>query len=456
MMNRNEIIELFPDLFWSFDFDKYQKLSYMNESYNLDDRADLVDLIEKSTEQEDYAITKIANNILCVLEITDNQKEYLHTPVIMHMELSSFCNCECIMCAHSYEKNDRAKYLSSQTMSELEEYFPACRIVIINGYGEPFIHPEIRDIILTYEKYGIKLFTTTNLQVLPEDILPSINKVFQRINISCDGANSNTYESIRKNASYRKFVENGKILKKNCPDVQLFLSVVAMRQNILEIVEIVQLACELGFEEVRFGRLGVNDFIGNEKDDLINYPNLSSYMFDEAVKEGNKTGIRVVTPLIMRNNDIDMELVEKEKKLVRCQPFYREKAYWDKLREDFRKLYEMSVFEPHEYSLKESIACEGICHWIAFGMYINVSGNVRPCSEIPYNRYQEKTKQKINYNYEELVRFREVFMKGKVPEACLDCAFIMSDEIGCLKVRIDEYKKFFEERKKRWDMKNIR
>ena len=58
------------------------------------------------------------------------------------------------------------------------------------------------------------------------------------------------YESIRRGASFAKFIKNLTILRENCPDVQLFMSVVAMRQNIEEAVSLVRMAKELGFEEM--------------------------------------------------------------------------------------------------------------------------------------------------------------------------------------------------------------
>ena len=96
-------------------------------------------------------------------------------------------------------------------------------------------------------------------------------------------------DRIRRGASFDTFVKNVKILRGQCPDVQLFMSVVAMRQNIGEAVELVRLAKELGFEEIRFGRLGSNLFLGNEKDELIYYPNYASAMLEKAKWEGEKT-----------------------------------------------------------------------------------------------------------------------------------------------------------------------
>ena len=448
MLNRNSLVERYSDLFWDIDLYGDCNLSYENNVYNLSVNSDLLMLIEISKQYKDYTVTKIANNILAVLEIKGNSVEYEHTPVLMHIELSSFCDCECIMCAHCYEKNTKSKYLEEATFLELEKYFPACRLVVINGYGEPFIHPEIKRIISTFDEYGIKIFTTTNMQHLPINSLETIKNVFRRINISCDGATAKTYESIRRNAKFDVFVNNTRILKQNCPEVQLFMSVVAMRQNILESVELVQLAEKMGFEEIRFGRLGTNDFIENEVDDLINYPNLAKYMFECARTEGKRIGIRVITPIIMKDEKWDLKKVDEEKQRLSRMDFFRDDSYYKKLENKFNELYGASLFEPHEYSTDGSISCQGMCHWIGYGMYINVSGKVRPCSEIPYNRFQEKIEEYVDYNYTELIEFRKKFISQKVPKACLDCAFIMSDEIGCLKVNIEEYKNYFENKRK--------
>ena len=263
-MNREEFVRKYSTIFFEFDFSGCTELEYDHEIYDLTDGARLEELIRRSKEKKDYPVCKIANNILAVYEVENQTVHYRHTPVMMHIELSSFCDCECIMCRHCYEKNSSAKYLPRKSFYELAPYFAACRIVIINGYGEPFIHPHIAEIISAFEKYGIRLFTTTNIQHLPPGGPDQTNKVFARINVSCDGATAETYESIRRGASFDTFVKNVKILRGQCPDVQLFMSVVAMRQNIGEAVELVRLAKELGFEEIRFGRLGSNLFLGNE------------------------------------------------------------------------------------------------------------------------------------------------------------------------------------------------
>lgn len=443
---KSDFVKKYSAIFFDFDLDESMELEYDRETYELTDNVQLVKLIQRSKENEDYEISKIANNILAVYEVENHFEHYSHLPVMMHIELSSFCDCECIMCKKCYEKNSNAKYLSWDKFYELEQYFATCRIVVINGYGEPYIHPQISKIISVFEKYQVKLFTTTNIQNIPMDSLTQINKVFSRINISCDGATVKTYESIRRGASFDKFVKNVKIIHEKCPDVQLFMSVVAMRQNIEEAVELVHLAKQLGFEEIRFGRLGSNIFIGNEKDELIFYPNFASKKLEQAKLEGKKTGIRVVIPIIMLNNVIDRDKAERERADMHKLPFFKSDNYYNELSEKFKELKRLNKFEYRLYSTERAISCEGLCHWIGFGLYINSSGKVRPCSEVPYNREQEKKEEITDYNYYELIEFRKRFISGEVPNVCMDCAFIMSDEIGCLKVNLQEYKNYFIEK----------
>lgn len=445
-ITREELIRTYGGIFVRFDFAQPLSFVYGGESYDLTEPDALEALMLRAKADGDYMVSKIANNVLAVYETEHQVERYRHLPVMMHIELSSYCNCECIMCKHCYERNNEAKYLPWEKFDELEQYFATCKIVIINGYGEPLIHPQISRIIDTFARYQVKMFTTTNLQSLPVDNLAQINQVFARLNISCDGAKAATYESIRRGASFATFVENVRTLRQHCPAVPLYMSVVAMRQNIEEAVELVRLAKELGFEEIRFGRLGSNLLLGNEKDELIYYPNFAAYMLEKAKRGGERLGVRVVIPVILKDSAIDEEALVREQEALHQLPFYHGEEHYEALRKAYLQLKAQHKFDHHLYTTEGAISCQGLCHWIGFGLYINCSGKVRPCSEIPYNREQEKREERIDYNYEELVEFRRQFIAGRVPRGCMDCAFIMSDEIGCLQVNMQEYKQYFKDK----------
>ena len=108
-------------------------------SFLLDDIDDCVRARNLYVSRGQLLIAKIVNYMLAVNEVEQDVAIYRHYPVLLHIELTNRCNCECIMCTHSYTKNDGATFCD---ISDLEKYFPTCRLIVINGIGEPFLHPD--------------------------------------------------------------------------------------------------------------------------------------------------------------------------------------------------------------------------------------------------------------------------------------------------------------------------
>ena len=379
--------------------------------------------------------------MLAVNEVEQDVAIYRHYPVLLHIELTNRCNCECIMCTHSYTKNDGATFCD---ISDLEKYFPTCRLIVINGIGEPFLHPDIKNILQKFKDYQIKVSTTTNLSYLPDDLLPYIPKVFHRLSISCDGASPETFESIRRYGKFSKFVENVKRVREICGDTILHMAVTTMRQNLLEAPDIVKLAYEIGFDEVRFGRLETNPFLKNEKDALIHYPNLAAKVLCEAVEIGEKCGLKVVIPIVFQGPYNESE-AEKEKARMLLSEFYYDDRYYEELNRQYMKLKKDRVFEHFAYQPKGEVHCTGICHWLAFGSNINIKGQIRPCGEI-IREISENTDSPVDgniMNTNEQINLRRIFINGFLPDVCTNCSYMMCNEFDWFHVEIDEYNEYF-------------
>ena len=101
-IKREDLTKEYSNIFFHFDFSQRMELEYDHKIYELTDHTQLPELIEHSKAKGDYQISKIANNILAVYETEHQMETYSHTPVMIHMELSSFCDCECMMCKHCY------------------------------------------------------------------------------------------------------------------------------------------------------------------------------------------------------------------------------------------------------------------------------------------------------------------------------------------------------------------
>ena len=89
--------------------------------------------MDAAIEKKDYKMVKALNKYLSYIEVKNNAIVYKHLSVIIHVEISIFCNCECIICTHCYEKNDQSKYWD---LTVIERFYPTCRGMVINGIGE--------------------------------------------------------------------------------------------------------------------------------------------------------------------------------------------------------------------------------------------------------------------------------------------------------------------------------
>ena len=94
LITRQELINECNPIIFKFDFDRNPEFEYRNEIYRLDQLSHLIRLTDIAAELKDYEICKIANNILAVYETSHNVNVYTHKPVLMHIELSDFCNSE--------------------------------------------------------------------------------------------------------------------------------------------------------------------------------------------------------------------------------------------------------------------------------------------------------------------------------------------------------------------------
>ena len=67
-------------------------------------------------------------------------------PKEMDIEITSYCNYRCTMCPHSLTGNHCANNMSFEQLKKLQDLFPYCKRVMIQGDGEPLVHPDFIEI----------------------------------------------------------------------------------------------------------------------------------------------------------------------------------------------------------------------------------------------------------------------------------------------------------------------
>jgi MoaA/NifB/PqqE/SkfB family radical SAM enzyme len=180
-------------------------------------------------------------------------------------------------------------------MKALNEAKPLHEVDFV-GFGEPLMHPRFLDMIEEVHKRRLFWNFATNGTLLTKEIANRLSEMGDgKISISFDGATKATYESIRINSSYEKVLENIKYLaevcKKNNSKIQLRLDFVAMKSNIQELPQVVQLAHDVGFYAVNI--LNIQPLSKElEAEHLLNLPpTIIEEHFAKAKELAKKLGI---------------------------------------------------------------------------------------------------------------------------------------------------------------------
>lgn len=421
------------------------KILFFKDNYiDFEDIFVLINLRENYKEKEDFVSAKDINQLINEIEVFEKKDIFKSFPQSLQIESTSFCNAECIMCRHFYQKNTNARSLEIEIVKELSSALPYVFDVVINGYGEPFLSATLNEQMELYRHYACNITTNTNLSFVNEQIIEWINSMFRQIEISCDGASKKTFEEIRKNLSFNKFIKNLKLLREKCPDVLIRFSVVAMRQNIQELNAIVELAKEFGVYLITFVNIGTDVIIRNQADSIYNYPAAFWHAFEEAKKTGKKYGIIIDTPYIEADEyALDSRNQKRELKMI-ADSLRSFELDQDKVRARYNEFLNKKNSPKHWHESDTDIVCEGICDWLVNRCYIDLEGEVFPCctnhKKSMGNLHNEGLFQ--IWNGAEYVKMRKIFHSGKIPGSCLGCSHIVDRKLHLLHLTDDELNRY--------------
>lgn len=186
--------------------------------------------------------------------LSERNGELLLTPCLpdihkIYLEPTTACNLCCRTCIrNSWEMP--AQHMSTQTFERIAGSLPGLpnlKQVVFSGFGEPLSHPRILDMIETVRQHKLPITIATNGLLLDQAMSAELIRLgVERINISVDGANPQTFQDIR-GARLAQVTENIHIF--NEMKVQLHnlrpslgLEFVAMRSNLPEIDDLARLS----------------------------------------------------------------------------------------------------------------------------------------------------------------------------------------------------------------------
>lgn len=437
--------ELVPML-KGFDLSKKDNLIvyYSGNLISVNDENELVALRQQAIDNGEWEKAKRINDILIDINYIGRHEEVSSMPDYLQIESTSYCNANCIMCSHYYSSNKGATHLDNATIENMEDAIQLSHEVSLNGMGEPFVSPCLPEQIDYYASFGNKIVTNTNLSILTTKLIGQISRHFDWLEISCDGATKETYENIRKNLSFDNFKENLRVLKEQCPNVRKHIAAVVMRQNVEEMPLLVELASWAGASIITFMTLNSNIIIGNQKDEMHNYPSVLEYYSVQALKKGEELGIPVIVPnMHILNRHITLDDVKDELTEMKTIPLYKSIGETEQMQKTFSIVNEyLQEYDEIQRDTKASnVKCTGICDWVLKQSYVDLQGNVAMCCRNQsfhtgnVNETRSFSKVWNSYFYRKL---RKIFYSGFLPESCLKCGLIESGNLKYLNVDIDE------------------
>jgi len=134
-------------------------------------------------------------------------------PQHLWLETTNRCNSNCIFCGreHALPPCD----MDFDLFKRIVKDNPQAKIVQTQGFGEPLLYPHVVDAVKFSHKPGRMTTFYTNAYALDEDMAQQLlDARLTQINYSVDGADKETYESLRIGLKWETVLENIKRFQK--------------------------------------------------------------------------------------------------------------------------------------------------------------------------------------------------------------------------------------------------
>jgi len=318
-------------------------------------------------------------------------------PLHLQVEVTTFCNLQCVMCSHS-TMIKKPQHLSLSDFNKICDKLKPYKISM-NGIGEPFLNPDMLAMVKYASQKGIETITTSNLTVIPPQMADEI--VASGLNLlkgSIDSTSPETYLAIRQKDMHHKVLEGlfniheaKKRANTELPYVRL--QFVMQRANFREIPDVFDLCEQFGVGAIYFQPLDLaNDNYVTEELVASLIGDMSPDEFREVLRSAAEKSreYSVVTNLAALFQNFD--------------------SMWEK--------YKMTNSPDPE---------SAVCMMPWTSLYIAVDGGIRLCCAFASS--PEETLGNIFqndfdsiWNGEQYQRYRKQFAKGERPnKICRNC-----------------------------------
>lgn len=131
-------------------------------------------------------------------------------PIHLDIESTSICNLDCPMCPYPEMKIQKGNMSLDLFKKIIDQCSGKVFDVLLHMYGEPLINKELFEMIRHAKEHGVRVTSlSSNLTLLTkEKARKLIEAGLDKITLSFDGTDKQTFEQVRKGANFEKCLQN--------------------------------------------------------------------------------------------------------------------------------------------------------------------------------------------------------------------------------------------------------
>lgn len=237
---------------------------------------------------------------------------------LLQIEPTMLCNLRCVMCPW-HEMRSKDAIMAWETFLRIIPSLKRTKEVDLTGGGEPLLHPRLVEMVGLAKEQGCRVGFSTNATLLKEEAARDlIENGLDWIAYSIEGVTAETYEGIRRGASWREVLANMETFSAmrmemggRAPFTMVFF--VMMKENVHEVPELVELCLRLSIDRLVLKNQDVITRIERDRYRLFSWEPLEEKevraLLASATERARRGGLEmVVYPL----KPVELEICEQD------------------------------------------------------------------------------------------------------------------------------------------------
>jgi MoaA/NifB/PqqE/SkfB family radical SAM enzyme len=185
----------------------------------------------------------------------------LPSPVEAYFEVANRCNSKCATCPLTFSPQEAARQLSFDEFKDLVAQLPDLRRAVLQGIGEPLLNRDLAAMIAHLKQREVYTVFNTNAALLTyRRQVELVQSGLDELRVSLDSSTPETYLRIRGIpafdrvcANLAEMVRTRDSLGARTPRISIWMT--ALRENLHELPDLIDLAGRLNLDEVYLQRL---------------------------------------------------------------------------------------------------------------------------------------------------------------------------------------------------------